>query len=441
MSLTAEQFVVSLDERVNDILDACTKCGACASVCPTPKIAGLTESPEELGKGIVKILQGETITGDSKAWAELCCGSGFCQSVCEEGINPRFMLSMARRAINSREDLESRRIKGKKAFQKMSRGVRVLSRLQLAPDILERLSPKSHPGDKNIPDVVFYTGCNMLKTPHIGLLCLDILERLDFTYEVHGGPSTCCGILQFRPGDVEGSARQALKSIEKLTKSKSSRILSWCPTCQIQFSEVALPTYEEILSSTFNMTMFPNFLLENLEKLKPLLQQRVEKRVALHEYSGELGVVEAVKTLLDAIPGLEVVDLGHRSAGYTGTALAPMKDYLKKSIKDTLSAAEKLNVDVLVGIYHNDHREFSGHEAAWNFKVANYMELLGESMGLDQPDIFKQFKLMGDVDAIIEASSELILQHDLDVETLREVIIQDMLDDQQLPVEKSQHPQ
>ena len=441
MSLTAEQFVVSLDERVNDILDACTKCGACASVCPTPKIAGLTESPEELGKGIVKILQGETITGDSKAWAELCCGSGFCQSVCEEGINPRFMLSMARRAINSREDLESRRIKGKKAFQKMSRGVRVLSRLQLAPDILERLSPKSHPGDKNVPDVVFYTGCNLLKTPHIGLLCLDILERLDFTYEVHGGPSTCCGILQFRPGDVEGSARQALKSIEKLTKSKSSRILSWCPTCQIQFSEVALPTYEEILSSTFNMTMFPNFLLEHLEKLKPLLQQRVEKRVALHEYSGELGVVEAVKTLLDAIPGLEVVDLGHRSAGYTGTALAPMKDYLKKSIKDTLLAAEKLNVDILVGIYHNDHREFSGHEAAWNFKVANYMELLGESMGLNQPDIFKQFKLMGDVDAIIEASSELILQHDLDVETLREVIIQDMLDDQQLPVEKSQHPQ
>ena len=441
MSLTAEQFVVSLDERVNDILDACTKCGACASVCPTPKIAGLTESPEELGKGIVKILQGETITGDSKAWAELCCGSGFCQSVCEEGINPRFMLSMARRAINSREDLESRRIKGKKAFQKMSRGVRVLSRLQLAPDILERLSPKSHPGDKNVPDVVFYTGCNMLKTPHIGLLCLDILERLDFTYEVHGGPSTCCGILQFRPGDVEGSARLALTSIKKLTKSKSSRILSWCPTCQIQFSEVALPTYEEILSSTFNMTMFPNFLLEHLEKLKPLLQQRVEKRVALHEYSGELGVVEAVKTLLDAIPGLEVVDLGHRSAGYTGTALAPMKDYLKKSIKDTLLAAEKLNVDILVGIYHNDHREFSGHEAAWNFKVANYMELLGESMGLDQPDIFKQFKLMGDVDAIIEASSELISRHDLDVETLREVIIQDMLDDQQLPVEKSQHPQ
>ena len=441
MSLTAEQFVVSLDGRVNDIIDACTKCGACASVCPTPKIAGLTESPKDLGKGIVKILQGETITGDSKAWAELCCGSGFCQSVCEEGINPRFMLSMARRAINSREDLESRRIKGKKAFQKMSRGVRVLSRLQLAPDILERLSPKSHPGDKNVPDVVFYTGCNMLKTPHIGLLCLDILERLDFTYEVHGGPSTCCGILQFRPGDVEGSARQALKSIEKLTKSKSSRILSWCPTCQIQFSEVALPTYEEILSSTFNMTMFPNFLLEHLEKLKPLLQQRVEKRVALHEYSGELGVVEAVKTLLDAIPGLEVVDLGHRSAGYTGTALAPMKDYLKKSIKDTLLAAENLNVDILVGIYHNDHREFSGHEAAWNFKVANYMELLGESMGLDQPDIFKQFKLMGDVDAIIEASSELILQHDLDVETLREVIIQDMLDDQQLPVEKSQHPQ
>ena len=440
MTRLTDKFIQSLDRRIDRILDSCTKCGACAAVCPTPDIANLTSSPQQLGEGIIKILSNKKGTQDAEVWASSCCGSGFCQSVCEVGINPRFMLAMARRNISKNKNKESRQNEGKVAFQKMSRGVKVLSRLQLAPDILERLSPRSHQELDKPSDVVFYTGCNMLKTPHIGLLCLDVLERLELSYEVYGGPSTCCGILQFRPGDTENAARQALSSIERLTKSSCSKILSWCPTCQIQFSEVTSPSYEELTGDTFEMTMFPVFLSHNLEKLKPFLKHHVPKRVAIHEYSGELGVIEAVKILLTAIPGLELVELGHRSAGYTGTALAPMKDYLRKSIATTLASAEKLGVDTLVGIYHNDHREFSGHEKAWDFSVANYMELIGESIGISQPDVFKQFKLMGDVDAIIESCSELIQEYSLDIESVREVIIQDMLNEQNLPIDRGLHP-
>ncbi len=436
MTRLSDEFIQSLDSRIDGILESCTKCGACADVCPTPDIVNLTSSPKQLGEGIIKILSNKKGTRDAELWASSCCGSGFCQSVCEKGINPRFMLAMARRNISKNENKESRRNKGKAAFQKMSRGVKVLSRLQLAPEILERLSPRSHKELDKAPDVVFYTGCNMLKTPHIGLLCLDVLERLELSYEVHGGPATCCGILQFRPGDIENAARQALTSIERLTKSNCSKILSWCPTCQIQFTEVASPSYAEITGNGFGMTMFPVFLSHNLEKLKPLLKHRVSKRVAIHEYSGELGVMEAVKMLLKAIPGLELVELGHRSAGYTGTALAPMKDYLRKSIARTLVSAEELEIDTLVGIYHNDHREFSGHEAAWNFSVANYMELIGESIGISQPDIFKQFKLMRDIDAILESCSDLIQKYSLDIETVRDVIIQDMLNEQNLPIDR-----
>ena len=32
------------------------------------------------------------------------------------------------------------------------------------------------------PDFVFYTGCNVLKTPHIALLALDIMDALGVTY-------------------------------------------------------------------------------------------------------------------------------------------------------------------------------------------------------------------------------------------------------------------
>ena len=77
----------------------------------------------------------------------------------------------------------------------MSRGVRVLSRLQLPPEILARFAPSREPRD-GPPDVVFYTGCNVLKTPHIALLCLDILDLLDIDYEVMGGVGQCCGVYQ-----------------------------------------------------------------------------------------------------------------------------------------------------------------------------------------------------------------------------------------------------
>ena len=53
------------------------------------------------------------------------------------------------------------------------------------------------------PEVVFYTGCNVLKTPHIALLALDILDALDVSYQVLGGPSHCCGVVQMRTGDVD----------------------------------------------------------------------------------------------------------------------------------------------------------------------------------------------------------------------------------------------
>ena len=92
------------------------------------------------------------------------------------------------------------------------------------------------------PDFVFYTGCNVLKTPHIALLALDIMDTLGVTYRVMGGPTHCCGVVQMRTGDVETSGRMAESTIDKLAQSKSGQVLSWCPSCYVQFTEVTLPT-------------------------------------------------------------------------------------------------------------------------------------------------------------------------------------------------------
>ena len=340
---------------------------------------------------------------------------------------------MARRAISRRVPEQQRRQTGKDLFKQMSRAVRVISRLQLPPALMGRLSPSSHPARETPPDLIFYTGCNMLRTPHIGLLCLDVLDRLEASYEVYGGPSNCCGILQLRPGDTENAGRQAGRTIERFAETGAAEVLAWCPTCHIQFGET-------VDAAPFDIRMFPVYLAERLDALGPLLTNRVEKRVALHEYPGSPGVTESVVKLLRAIPGLEVVDLEMPRIGYQMTSLLTVPDTMQQHIAGTLKKAEAAGVTTLAGVYHADHRELVSHQDQWPFEIINYMELIGESMGLTRPDVFKRLKLMQDADAIMADAGALIDEHGLDPEEVRDVVIHDLLGDQHLPIDRALHP-
>ncbi|MEM8975477.1 MAG: (Fe-S)-binding protein [Pseudomonadota bacterium] len=428
MQTRADAFIESLDEQVAAISEACTACGACAAVCPTISMTVTEEiAPPELTAGVREILRGNEAPEASKTWARTCCSTGACLSVCDHGINPRFMLTMARRAMSQFIEPKVRKSEGKDAFQKMSRGVKVLSRLTLPPELLMRLSPQSKSDRTEKPDYVFYTGCNMLKTPHIGLLCLDVMDRLGITYEVQGGPGACCGILQARPGDTENSGRQAFTTLDKFAASGTSKILSWCPTCQIQFGETMSPKYKAITGTDLDITMFPVYLARQLDRLKPHLKTPVKKRVAIYEYAGELGVMEAVRALLNAIPGIEIVEIETSSVGYNNTSLAPLGNYHQTNMMAALDDAEAAGIDTFVGIYHGDHRALAAHEGNRPFVVANYMELVGESMGIVVADRFKELKLMQDADAIVAASMDQINAYGLDPEVVREVVASDML--------------
>ena len=132
--------------------------------------------------------------------------SGECIKACDYGVNPRFLLAMARLGIAKADnELAERRRQGVERYRDLSREVTVLSRLQLDDEVLERLGQKSASVSTPVeaPDFVFYTGCNVLKTPHIALLALDIMDALGVSYQVMGGPSHCCGIVQLRPATLK----------------------------------------------------------------------------------------------------------------------------------------------------------------------------------------------------------------------------------------------
>jgi heterodisulfide reductase subunit D len=432
-----ETFETALSARVAAMTDACTRCGKCVEVCPVTGPGGVNAEPRAVVSGIMDILR----TGDgpqaSRNWANACVLSGECIKACDYGVNPRFLLGMARLAMTQRKDAtQEQRRAGVEAFRKVAREVTHISRMQLDDELLARLgqAPDNKAEPAAAPDFVFYTGCNVLKTPHIALLALDIMDALGITYRVLGGPSHCCGILQMRSGDVATSGRFAESSMDKLARSKSGEVISWCPSCHVQFTETTLPTIEKTRGARpFEMTPFMLFLRKHLDRLQPLLCHRVDMRIALHRHPGIKGVVEAAEDILRAVPGVELIDLGQPAVGLMSNYFRALPAYRRELQKNELDAAEQAQVDALVALYHADHRELCAHERDYPFRIMNMLEIVGESMGIRHADHFKRLKMMQDVDAIAADCGDLAARHGLDDATMRQAI-QAMLEEQPLPL-------
>ncbi|HZC54760.1 MAG TPA: (Fe-S)-binding protein [Xanthobacteraceae bacterium] len=441
-----ETFESALKARADAMADACTRCGKCVEVCPATEAAGLTpaerENPVEVISGIIDIIRSGEGNDAARKWASGCLLSGECIKACDYGVNPRFLLYMARIAMShGKKDAATERRTGFDAFRLVGRDVAHISQIQLDDTLLARLGQgatgKVARAADTKPDFVFYTGCNVLKTPHIALLALDIMDALDISYDVMGGPSHCCGIVQMRMGDVATSARVGENTIDKLSQSKSGQVVSWCPSCQVQLTETTLPTVEKLRGAKpFEMTPFTLFLHKQLDRLRPMLREPVPMRIALHRHPGVRGVVEAAEDILWAVPGIEIVDLDQPAVGLQSNNLRVLPEFRRELQLKELAAAEAAGVDALVAVYHSDHRELCAHERDWPFRIMNMYEIVGASMGIHYDDHFKRLKMMQDADVILADCQELMQKHGLDAATTR-LAIQAMLDEQPAPLRGS----
>ncbi len=430
----SETFAEALEARTQDLFDNCTRCGRCFEVCPMTAPAGIAgaKAADVVG-GVLEILRGGAGSPESERWAKVCSGSGNCIPACPEGVNPRFMLALTRVAMQRRATEEEQHQRGSAAFSNMGRGVRVLSRMQLPAEVLRRF--RSDNTAEAAPEVVFYTGCNVLKTPHIVLLALDILDALGVSYRVMGGPGDCCGVLQFRSGDLDASGRIAYRTTDRFAATGAGKVLAWCPTCAIQVGEYVLPGRSE--KPAYDLEAFAVYLAGQLDRLRPLMRHRVEKRVGLHEHPGLAGVCESVVTILKAIPGLQYVELEQPQVGYMCNTLQPLPAFKREVHQGILEAAAAAKVDALAGVYHACHRELCSHEKDWPFEVVNFLELIGESLGIRREDSFKRLKKMQDADAILADVMDLVEKHGLALEEVRAVIEKDLLGEQPLPLKSA----
>lgn len=395
------QLAEYLDAESRALAEACTACGKCVEVCP---VTPFTEVGVDDGPMVMRGLR-DLLTNDQPlqepalSWSHRCNGCGICIPACPEGVNPRRLVMLAN-ARDSRQGTATPEL-----FRKMSRAIRLMAAMQLVPAEFDRLLriPRARPAD-----VVFYLGCNPIRTPHLLFNAMTILDALAVDYEVVGGPGACCGIIHSK---WEGEWAQAEKvtdgTLDHFAGFQPKDVLSWCPSCVIHLGE----TFEGYRKPSFEFDHITRFLIDRADELTARFVKPVGRRVVLHAHDGMAEVGERVAAMLSAIPGLSLVETVSEpgyTCGGSGADRSPELKALHRA--ETLRRASAPDVDTLVTLYHGCHAQLAASARGGAFDVVNWTDLLVEALGAEpHRDISKHYRMQEDW-ALIAEEGEVYLK-------------------------------
>lgn len=411
-----------LEAQAQHLTDRCTLCGKCAEVCPVVKEGSpllQDAGPVDTIAGIVDILKGGEASELAQTWAETCTGSGECITHCPESINPRLMISIALTRIRAEKTARGDNPTGT-YYRRMSQMVKLAAGMQMTPEKYQRITGRK--GNPEHADLVFYLGCNVIRTPVIVFSAMDILDEIGADYAMLGGASNCCGIIHLKfHGDVDGADALGGSTIDKMASFQPNKVLHWCPSCVLEFGE----TTDGFKSYPFDFQHFSHYLVERLDTFREKLRP-VPQRVALHRHDGGLGIDKSVETLLRAIPQLELVPLDeHEHWAYTcgPGSLNNVQEMREQAHRDTMRSAVDAKADVLATLYHTCHRDLCVFEGQYPIQVRNWTGILATALGLpEHEDRYKKIKLHSEISAVLEDCREFIEANNLDMSSLREML-------------------
>ena len=299
-------------------------------------------------------------------------------------------------------------------------GINTIAALQLMPEEIPWLSQV--PKDPEPKDAVLYLGCNAIRTPHLVLAAVDVLKAMNIDFVTLGGPANCCSIVHTLHGDHEDAERVSESANEKIMRFQPKDVLTICPNCNY--------TYEHVVTKTqdvpFEMVHFYEFVHANLDKLK--FDKPFEKRVGFHRHLGHSHDQELhgdlCAEILDAIPGVEVVELptyGELGALCTLRKSMDITDERYEEVmKGLFAAAADAECDLMGVIYHSCQRELCAQEfRAPEVSVKSVYEITAEAFGFHHEDKVARFRKIGDVDAILKEVAPNMEAHRISPEAAR----------------------
>lgn len=405
---TQQPLETYVDTTLDEISSACTRCGKCVEVCPVVPYVGLAdENPSSVVAGVIDFSLGKvSLTDASSTWITKCNGCGDCIPACPEGVNPRQLISLASSRVSSVKQGTPY------AFRKMARAIRIMVGMQLIPDDVARLI---RPPKARDADVVFYTGCNPVRTPHVLFNAMTILDELGVDYEVMGGTSACCGVVHSKwEGDLKAGGRITESTLQRFGNFKPEKVLAWCPTCHIHLNET-MQGYRKV---EFAFEHITSFLLEHEAELIARFNTPVNLNVLVHTHHGMHEVGAAVMRLLNAIPGLNIIEEIEEPAymcGASGSERAPEMKVPHRQV--TVDRSKDPSVDALVSLYHACHLQLSTEGRRNGFQVINFTELIVRALGCEPcEDTVEPYRIIGDWKKMVQEAAPMLKANGIDMD-------------------------
>ena len=405
-----------LEALAAEAADRCTTCGKCFEACPTARESGL-----DMAAGVQRVGELLALTRDGGAaapvlqsWLNACDGSARCSAACPEDINVRQWVTIAKlKSLQASRPMTEGATNAASRFRHMAQAVRLLASMQLPSETLKRILV---PAERRTADVLFYTGCNVLRTPHIVLNVMDILDALDLDFDVVGGTAHCCGVYQFQEADLPTYERMGHRTFQRFGQSGASKVLTWCPTCTKNFDELE----KDVEAPSFGLDHISEFLAANLDTLKARFKaDQPKRRVVIHEHLGIGATVQSIRDLLRAVPNLELVELPQDS-GFSyacGGQAAKFKEREQAIHRGLVMGAVEAGADTIVTMYHSCHRALSGAEAIYPLRVVNFTDILAEALGRGgHPDYYQLYKKGGAMDEAVAAARGFLLGNGVKVD-------------------------
>jgi hypothetical protein len=265
-------------------------------------------------------------------------------------------------------------------------------------------------------DLVLHVSCQVINVPHVAYLSQKIMEALGLKFTTLGGPEYCCGAYHWHFGDLDFEKQIAKISLNGFQRSKTRTVVSICPSCDDSFGRHKVPTH------TFRHCNIADLLVERLDDLRPMMKP-LPCHIIMHDHDvDEIRRRNSanVRTLIEAIPGVEFLPAKHAMGPGIGCqSVAPMP---AEDTNVMFREAVELKADYLVMPYHSCYRQHCKMQLVSGVEVHHYLSLIAKSIGLPFEEIFKELRLLDDVDAAVERLKPRIKQLGYNEEEVRRYV-------------------
>jgi heterodisulfide reductase subunit D len=373
-------------------LDACTRCGECLNWCPVydqdqregiiprTKVRDLRrilraqhgvvgrvlrheKIPKPLERMIRSLFRVPLVTDEMVASFATnlyeCSTCGQCKVVCPANLDTVNMWENIRELIVSAGygplEPQTALVKSVKAYDnpwQQPRQARTKWARRAKKESLISDTPREIKKTKG--KVLLFLGCTAVydtNVRQIAINTVNILEALNVDYGCLGGDEKCCGSVMLRMGDPEFE-RIAAQNISQFNKQGIETLVTSCAGCYKTIKQ----DYPQVGKLDFEVLHIVEFLRRAVDEGRLTFPHPVERKITYHDpchLGRAVGVFEDPRVLLNAIPGLELLEMERireysRCCGAGGGVKAGFPDIQARMAQRRIREAESTGAEDLV---------------------------------------------------------------------------------------------